>query len=319
MEPIASPRIPPVVALGFAILAVSTASILIRFAQQDAPSLVIAAYRMVLAVMILAPSAVTTHHKEITSFSFKTLLLALFSGIFLALHFASWITSLEYTTVASSVVLVNTAPLWVALISPLFLNESLSRYALAGLVLAFAGGILIGLSDACTFHGFQLTCPDLSQLLQAGSFTGNLLALFGAFCAAGYIMIGRKLRPGMSLVGYTFVVYGMAALGLVIMVLAAHQPVWGYPARTYLWFLLLALVPQLLGHSTYNWALRYVSATFVSIGLLGEPIGSTILAVIFLNEIPSAGKIFGAILILTGIYFASRSEPRASRREASLT
>ena len=308
MESNSTPRIPPVLALAFAILAVSTASIFIRFAQQDAPSLVIAAYRMVLATLILAPSALTTYRKEIASFPVKILLLALLSGIFLALHFASWITSLEYTSVASSVVFVNTAPIWVAFASPIFLNESLSRYALLGLGLAFTGGILIGLSDACTLQGFHITCSGISQVLQTSALTGNLLALFGAICAAGYIMIGRRLRVGMSLIGYTFIVYGFAALILAVTVMATHQPVWGFPTRTYLWFLLLALVPQLLGHSTYNWALRYVSAAFVSIGLLGEPIGSTILAAIFLNEIPSSTKIFGAILILTGIYFASRSE-----------
>jgi len=121
-------------------------------------------------------------------------------------------------------------------------------------------------------------------------------------------MIGRKLRPGISLMGYIFLVYGVAALGLVILMLASGESPVGYPSQAYLWFLLLAIFPQLLGHSSFNYALGYLSAAYVSITLLGEPICATILAYFLLNEIPTPVKIFGAILILAGIYIASRAE-----------
>jgi drug/metabolite transporter (DMT)-like permease len=123
---------------------------------------------------------------------------------------------------------------------------------------------------------------------------------------AGYLLIGRRLRARMSLIPYIFVVYGMAALVLIVIMLAARQSPLGYPPINYLWMLLLALVPQLLGHSTFNWALRYLPASFVAVTLLGEPIGSTVLAFFILREAPSALEIIGGILILAGIYAAAR-------------
>jgi drug/metabolite transporter (DMT)-like permease len=302
------PPVPPLLAILFGILAVSTASIFIRYAQADAPSLVIAAYRLALATLVLAPFALTRRRQELSSLSRGELGLALLSGFFLALHFATWISSLEYTTVASSVVLVSTTPLWVALLSPFTLREPLSRMVAAGLVLALAGGTVVGLSDSCTLSSSGLGCPSLGDFLRGEAFLGDLLALAGAVMGAGYLLIGRKLRGKMTLASYIFLVYGMAAAVLVAIMLAAGHPPLGYRPQTYVWFLLLALVPQMLGHSTFNWALRYLSVSFISITLLGEPIGSTILAYFLLEEIPSALKIFGAILILAGIYVAARSE-----------
>jgi drug/metabolite transporter (DMT)-like permease len=300
--------VPPLVGLGFGILAVSTASIFIRFAQEDAPSLVIAAYRLTLAALILAPIALIKHRREITGLSRKELGLALASGFFLALHFATWITSLEYTSVASSVVLVTTIPLWVALLSPFTVKESISRWVLFGMVIALVGGVIIGLSDTCQTHGLQVSCPTIAEWVSGTAFWGDILAVTGAIMAACYMLIGRRLRGKMSLISYIFIVYGMAAIVLIIFVIVAGYQPFSYSSKTYLWFILLAIIPQLLGHSTFNWALKYVSAAYVSISLLGEPIGSTILAFIILNETPGGLKIFGAILILAGIYMASRSE-----------
>ena len=230
------------------------------------------------------------------------------SGLFLALHFAAWITSLEYTTVASSVVLVTTTPLWVALLSPLTIKEPIARPVWVGLILALLGGLVVGLSDTCSLNGVRLSCPPVSEFVRQDAFWGDLLALAGAWMAAGYILIGRRLRQKLSLVGYIFVVYGIAALVLIIVMFAAGQKPFGYPSEAYLWMILIALVPQLLGHSSFNWALGYLSAAYVSISLLGEPIGSTILAYFLLDESPTALKIFGAILILVGIYLVSRSQ-----------
>jgi drug/metabolite transporter (DMT)-like permease len=297
------------VALLLAVLAVSTASILIRFAQTDgAPSLVIAALRLTFATLLLAPIALTRHKSEIRNLTRNEWVLGLVSGLFLAVHFGTWISSLEYTTVASSVVFVSTGPLWVALLSPMLLNERLTRAAMIGLALALLGGTMVGLSDACIWNG-RLYCPDLSQVMQGRAMWGNLLALAGAWAVTGYLITGRKLRAtsSMSLIPYIFLVYGMGALALIVIMFAAGHTALGYEAKTYGWIFLLAAIPQLIGHSTFNWALRYLPAAFVAVTTLGEPIGSAILAFFILSEIPTIGTIIGGGLILLGIYFASRN------------
>jgi drug/metabolite transporter (DMT)-like permease len=287
------------------ILAVSTASILIKYAQESVPSLVIAAYRLTIASLVLAPVAVTRGGGELRALSRPDLRLALLSGVFLALHFASWISSLEFTSVASSVVLVTTTPLWVAALSPLVLKERISGAIVVGMLLALAGGILVGVSDSCSWNG-GLSCPSLGDFVRGEAFLGNFLALFGAWMAAGYILAGRRLRVRMSLVPYIFVVYGMAASVEILIMLAAGLPAFGYPAQAYFWMILLALVPQLIGHSTFNWALGFLPASLVSIALLGEPVGSIILAYFLLDQAPGALNLFGCALILSGIFIASR-------------
>jgi drug/metabolite transporter (DMT)-like permease len=294
-------------ALLMAILAVSTASIFIRFAQMEgAPSLVIAALRLTFATLLLAPLAIIGHRNELQNLTRTELFLGLVSGLFLAIHFATWISSLEYTSVASSVVFVSTGPLWVALLSPMLLNERLTRAAIVGLGLALLGGTVIGLSDACAWNA-GLQCPDLNQVMQGRAVWGNFLALVGAWAVTGYLIIGRKLRAKMSLIPYIFVVYGIAAIGLIVLMLTARQLPFGYEAKTYGWIFLLAAIPQLIGHSTYNWALHYLPAAFVAVTTLGEPVGSAILAFLILNETPTTTIIMGGLLILLGIYFAARS------------
>ncbi len=291
-------------ALFVAILAVSTASILIRFAQRDAPSLTIAALRLTFASLALTPVALTRHRAELQKLNRRDLRLGLLSGLFLAVHFGTWITSLQYTTVASSVVFVSTGPLWVALLSPFLLKEKLSRYAVLGLILALFGGVIIALAGACVWNN-GLSC-SLSDALHERSMWGNFLALVGAWAVTGYLIIGRRLRGNISLVPYIFLVYGMAAIGLIIAMFFAHETAFGYQPITYVWLLLLAFIPQLIGHSTYNWALRYLPASFVAVITLGEPVGSAILAYFILQETPTWITIFGGLLILAGIYIVSR-------------
>lgn len=292
-----------------AIFAVSTSSIFIRFAQTDgAPSLVIAALRLTIATLLLAPLALTRHRAEIQTLTRQQIVLGMVSGLFLAVHFATWISSLEYTSVASSVVFVSTGPLWVALLSPMLLNEKLTRAAIVGLGLAILGGAVIGLSDACVLQN-GLQCPQLGQILDGRAMRGNLLALAGAWAVSGYLIIGRKLRAGMSLIPYIFLVYGMAAAALIVIMLAAGQSPLGYAPRTYGWIFLLAAVPQLIGHSTYNWLLKRLSATLVAVTTLAEPIGSAFLAFIVLDEIPKAPVVVGGLTILAGIYLVAR-QPR---------
>lgn len=300
-----SPKVAPQLVLLLGIFAVASSSLLIRYAQREVGSLVIAAYRMGLSALILIPFAIPRHTAEMRKLSRAELALAALSGVFLAIHFATWILSLEYTSVASSVVLVTTNPLWVALLAPVFLKEKLSPAVIVGMLVALGGGVVVALSDSCVQTAAGLGCPPLAEFVQGKAFYGDLLALVGAWTGAGYILIGRKLRPKLSLTGYIFLVYGVAALVLVAMVPFSNQPAFGFSPVTYIYLLLLALLPQLLGHSSFNWALAHLPASYVSIALLGEPVSSTILALLLLGEAPSGFKIFGAALILVGILIAT--------------
>jgi drug/metabolite transporter (DMT)-like permease len=181
--------------------------------------------------------------------------------------------------------------------------------------MAILGVAIIGLSDACVWaHG--LSCPDLFKVMQGRAMWGNFLALAGAWAVTGYLIIGRKLRGNMSLIPYIFLVYSMAALVLIIIMLAGGESPLGYAPKTYLWIFLLAVVPQLIGHSTFNWLLKYLPATFVAITTLAEPIGAAILAYFFLQETPTLSVLIGGGFILTGIYLASKEKDRRVQESA---
>ncbi len=290
------------------VLAVSTASLFIRYAQRSTPSLVIAAGRLTFAALALAPLALGRHRPALRRLSPADLGLGLLAGLFLALHFATWIASLEHTTVASSVVLVTTSPLWVALLSPFVLREPIGRTAGLGIGLALAGGVIVGLSDA----GGGPAAPSRAGLGTGHALLGDLLALTGAWMMAGYLLVGRRLRAAMPLVPYVFLVYGAAALVLLAAMAAAGHSLWGLAPQAYLWIALLALLPQLVGHSSFNWALRWLPVAFVAIAQLGEPVGSSALAWAFLHERPAPLALAGAVLILAGIGVTAQAAPRAA-------
>jgi drug/metabolite transporter (DMT)-like permease len=276
------------------IVAVSFASILIRFAQgAGMASLSIAAWRLIFASTILLPYAWATRRHEIRDLSGREWMLLVASGLFLGLHFATWIASLGYTSVASSVVLVSMGPVFVGLGSWLLLRERPGALLIAGIVLAAAGSVVI-------------SWGDLDQ--GRDQLVGDLLALAGAIFVAGYLMIGYRVRARRSLTTYIALVYGVAMVALVSIVLLAGQPMFGYPLDAYGWVLALALGPQIVGHSTLNWALRYLSATFVAIVTLAEPIGSGILAYVLLGEAVGWSTAIGGAMVLAGIYVASRAE-----------
>ena len=300
-----SKKISPILGLIFGILAVSTASIFIRFAQKDAPSLVVAAGRMGIATILLAPFAFSRSLKEIKKLDCKIVFFLILAGVFLGFHFATWITSLEFTSVASSVVLVTTAPLWVALLSPIFLKEKIPAWIFVGLLVSLTGSIVVGLNSACDWTTSGMSCVPIRNLFAGKAFWGNLLALAGALLSCGYLMVGRRIRNQLSLLTYTFSVYGIASLVLFLLVIISRIPIQIYPIQTWTWIILLAIIPQLIGHSTFNYFLKYLSAAFVSIALLGEPIGTVILAYLFLRESPSVLEIIGGLLILMGIIIAN--------------
>lgn len=287
--------ISPYLVLSIGILAVSSAAILITFARAEGvPAVSIAALRLTFASLALAPFVWPRARGEWAKLTPRDFALALVSGVSLALHFAFWISSLDYTSVMSSVVFVSTNPLFVGLASVLLLRESLRRGAIIGIVVAGIGGALIGFSD----------------LGQAGaeSLRGDALALAGAVAVSGYLLIGRRLRKQLSLLAYIGLVYTTAAIVLLAMTIAMGANLLGYSPIGYLLIALLAAGPQLIGHTSYNWALKYVSATFVTVTLLAEPIGATLLAIPILAQVPSPIGILGGALILVGIYFAARGE-----------
>ena len=286
----------PRLALLIGIMAVSSGSIFARFAQDDAPSLTVAAFRLSLATLFLLPMAWLRYRQELRGLPAANWGWLLASGLFLAVHFGTWITSLEYTSVASSVALVSTSPLWVALFSWIIWREPLKPSLMLGLALTLCGSIVISFAEA-------------HSAISSRPFLGNALALAGALAVSGYWLIGRRMRRGLSLVPYVTVVYGTAALALLAAALLFCQPLIGFHASTYGWLLLLALVPQLLGHSSFNWALGHLPASYVAVATLGEPVGAAILAFFFLDETPSWLKIFAAALILIGIYLALRRHP----------
>ena len=291
----------PYIPLVIGVFAASSASILVRFAQRDAPSLIIAAYRLTIATLLLLPALFRRWKRDVLPLSRQLILLTCLSGAFLTVHFATWITSLEYASVASSVVLVQTSPIMVALLSPILLDESLHPQTWIGITLAFAGSILVGMSDLCLSSSGVLACPPLSSLVGGTALKGDLLALAGAVAVSGYLIIGRKIRVDIPLLPYLAGTYGTSSVLLIMLAVLAGHSFTGYEPITFVWFLLLALLPQIVAHSSVNWALRYIPAAIVSIFLLGEPVGSAILAVFILDEIPPPLRIFGGIMILTGI------------------
>jgi drug/metabolite transporter (DMT)-like permease len=261
----------PSLALISGILAVSTGAIFARLAE--APALVIAAYRVGLASLILAPIAWWQVRDELLGLEKKEYLLAGLAGLFLACHFGTWISSLNYTSVANSVVLVNTNPIWVGVLTPLISKDRLSWMTRIGIVISVIGGVIIGFGD------FAIGRQAL---------WGDFLALLGSVCAAMYLLLGRNLRQKLSLLAYIVLCYGSAG--------------------TYSAFVGMAVISQIIGHSSYNWALKWFSASLIAVSLLGEPIGATILAYIIFGETLTWTKFVGGTLILAAIYLAGRGE-----------
>lgn len=303
----------PYLLLLIGILAVSTAAILIRLILLEASALVIAAYRLALSALISGLLLLISHKSKRTQLNRKDIGLLVLSGVFLSAHFAAWITSLEFISVSSSVILVTTTPLWVALLSPVVLKEKVSSRFYWGMAVAIIGGICIAISSPCRLSSVGLRCSG--SVFERGSQTlwGMALALFGAWMASGYMLIGRKMRLKMDNLSYTTAVYTVSAIVLILVVILRGEKVLGYSPQIYALFVALAVIPQLLGHSVLNYSLEVLPATVVSMALLGEPIGSTILAVIFLNEIPSTLEIIGGIFILLGIVISvlPESKPNA--------
>ncbi len=276
------------------ILGVSFASIFIKECQ-DVPSLVLSMYRLDIAALILLLMNLV-NKKRLLPIQNRELFLGFLSGVFLALHFYFWIASLKYTSIASSVVLVSTNPFFVVIISLLLMKEKFSSKILIALLASFIGTLIITASDSNLFG----TKIDKIALF------GDLLAIIGAFSVSFYFIIGSRLRKSMDTNKYITLVYTSAAVFITILVAFANVSITNYSAKDFSFMFLLAIIPQLIGHTAFNWVLKYLKAAAVAITTLGEIIGSSILAYIFFGQTISFWQFVGILFIMSAILISIR-------------
>ena len=281
----------PYLALLIGMFAISTSAILIRHSNSE--PLVIGSYRQAFATLIFLPFIIKDRGEEIRSQSYVTLFEMILTGILLGAHFSFFITSVKETSVAASVLLATCHVVYVAILGRFFFGEILSREAIIGTSIALAGILIL-------FGGDLLDNP--------GNFRGNLFAFISGILAGLYYLSGRKLRKIISLPTYAFVVYLFSFLTMFAVVLIQNLSYSNLPIAEIQLFLLMALIPTLLGHTMQNWALAYLPAYVVSISLLAEPIGSGLLAWLFFQEIPSIGVISGGFIVIIGLYFVIIAE-----------
>ncbi|WP_347488704.1 DMT family transporter [Desulfoscipio sp. XC116] len=284
------PIINPYLAVLLGVLAAAFSSIFTKAAE--APPLIIALYRMAFTVLLLAPVTLATGRRELRALTRRDVLPACGAGIMLTLHFATWVTSLNYTSIASSTVLVTMQPLFVITGGYLFYKEKITRRGLLGAAIALSGSVLVGISD------FRVGGQAL---------WGDFLAFSGAFFVAGYMLVGRGIRERLSLLPYITMVYGSSMLTLFLAAVMLQLPLVPYPPGTWLMFVLLAAVPTVMGHTVFNWALRYVKAAVVSVSILGESVGATILAYFIFHQVPTLLQVTGGLIIITGLMVFIRS------------
>lgn len=266
------------------IAAVSTAAILVKLST--APSSIIAFYRMFFTVVIISVPTIVLYRKDFLTLTKKDVLYSMLSGTFLAFHFITWFESLKYTSVASSVVLVTLQPLFAMLGIYLFFKEKVSRLGILGAMIALSGSFVIGWGD------FQIGGQALY---------GDILALLGAVLVTGYWLLGQNLRRKLSVLPYTFLVYGSSAVVLLFYNLLLNIDFFNYSAYNWKLFIALAIFPTILGHTVFNWAIKYVNAATISVAILAEPVGASILAYIVLGEVISLTQIIGGTIIFIGI------------------
>lgn len=305
-----SPPMTAYIAIFAAIVSISAAAILIRLALDESmPPVLIAGARLFVATIVLTPITLSRYMHHIKALTRTEFILACISGVFLAIHFIAWVSSLQYTTVLVSVVIVTTGPIWVAMLEVIFLKIRLSQLVIFGLCIALAGGIFIGLplGSASVEGEFGQVATEQDTTL-----IGAVLSWIGAMAVAVYMLIGRKLRAKLPVIPYIWLVYGIATLVMLVTIFVTATPVFGFRIEGYLILLAMGLVPQLIGHSSLNYALEYFPATFVSMFTQLEPIGSAFLAYIFFTELPPTQQIIGSAVIISGVLIASRGNVRQS-------
>ncbi|GGB55584.1 EamA family transporter [Virgibacillus dakarensis] len=290
-------RIPPFnpyIAVVIGVIAVSTSAVLVKLAD-GTPAAIIANYRLLFAVILMAPYVFLKHRHEFRLIEKKDWILSIVAGIFLAFHFILWFESLNYTSVASSVVLVTLQPIFAFIGTYFFFNERFSQGAVISMIIALLGSIIISWGD------FRISGIALF---------GDMLALLGAIAVTVYFLLGQNARRRLSLMPYTFVVYGISSLTLIIYNLLLANPFFGYPLENWWIFFALAIIPTFFGHTLFNWALRWLSTATISMGIVFEPIGASLLAYLILDEKVTPSQWLGGTIVIFGLFLFIMSTSR---------
>ncbi|WP_102694238.1 DMT family transporter [Rummeliibacillus pycnus] len=278
------PKIHPLIAIIIGVISVSTSAILVKLVTAD--SGVIAFYRMFFSVLLMTPTFLIYYRKEVLNIEKKDWIFSIIAGVFLAFHFILWFESLRYTSVASSTVLVTLQPLFAIIGTFIFFKEPIAFKTVFSGIIAIAGSILISWGD------FKIG---------GLAFYGDMLALIACALVTGYMLFGQEVRSRVSLTTYTIIVYTSSTVTLFFYILFKGESFGPYPTMDWVWFLLLAIVPNLLGHNLFNWSLKWVSANVISIAILFEPVGASILAYFIFNENLVLTQVVGGIIVIAGI------------------
>ncbi|MGM8212462.1 DMT family transporter [Virgibacillus sp. W0430] len=291
------PPFNPYIAIIIGVISVSTSAVLVKLAS-GAPAAIIANYRLLFAVLLMIPYVLLKHLHEFKLIHKKDWILSALAGVFLAFHFILWFESLNYTSVASSVVLVTLQPIFAFLGTYLFFKERFSFGTIISMIIALFGSTIISWGD------FQIS---------GMAFFGDILALLGAVTITAYFLFGQKVRRRLSLMTYTFVVYSISTFTLIIYNVLLQNPFFGYPADHWLYFLALAIFPTFFGHTLFNWALKWLSTSTISMGIVFEPVGASILAYFILGEQITYAQWLGGSIVLFGLFLFIMSTSRKTK------
>ncbi|WP_394373000.1 DMT family transporter [Bacillus aquiflavi] len=277
-------KVNPYVALAIGVITVSTSAILVKVSA--APSGIIAFYRLLFSVLFMLPLFLLKYVSELRLITKRDWVLSIIAGVFLAFHFILWFESLNYTSVTSSTVLVTLQPLFAFIGTYFFFKEKLSFKAVLSGVIAIIGSFFISWGD------FQISGAALF---------GDILALIACALVTAYLLFGQTVRQRLSLITYTFVVYSISTVTLFLYVLILEEPLIPYPTNEWVYFILLALIPTLLGHTLFNWLLKWLSTSTISMAILFEPVGASLLAYFLLGERVVQSQVLGGVIIIIGV------------------
>jgi drug/metabolite transporter (DMT)-like permease len=280
----AESKVNPYLLLAIGVISVSTSAIIVKVSS--APSGVLAFYRLLFTVLLMTPVFVLKYVKELQDITKRDWAFSIIAGVFLAFHFILWFESLNYTSVASSTVLVTLQPLFAFIGAYLFFQEKLTGKAVISAFLALTGSFIISWGD------FRISGTAL---------WGDILALLACALVTGYLLFGQTIRKRLSLITYTYLVYSISAVVLLIYVLIRGESLGPYPKEDWIYFLLLAIIPTLLGHTLFNWSLKWLSTSTISMAILFEPIGASILAYWLLAEKILLTQVIGGMVIILGV------------------
>ncbi|WP_043934299.1 DMT family transporter [Bacillus sp. EB01] len=278
------PIINPYAALAIGVITVSASAIFVKLSHS--PSGVIAFYRLFFSVLFMLPLFLAKYTKELQRITKRDWLFTTISGVLLAFHFILWFESLNYTSVASSTVLVTLQPLFAFIGAYFFFKEKITVGAIISGIIAIIGSFIISWGD------FQISGMAL---------LGDILALIACAFITGYLLFGQTVRQRLSLITYTFLVYSISTITLFMYIVFKGEPLMPEVKLDWLYFILLAIFPTLLGHSLFNWVVKWLSTTTISMAILLEPVGATIMAYYILNETVTWSQIVGGIVVIFGL------------------